>query len=46
MANADKMDALRRKVSGRFLSAARPGVYVYGEEPAKLVSKSRKIDLN
>ncbi|HXJ58777.1 MAG TPA: AAA family ATPase [Verrucomicrobiae bacterium] len=46
VANADKMDALRRKVSGRFLSAARPGVYVYGEEPVKTASKSRRIDLN
>lgn len=33
-ANKDKMNALRRSVSGRFLSAAQPGVYTFEENPS------------
>lgn len=40
-ANASKMDALRRSVSGRFLSASRPGIFSI--EVAQ--STGRKLDL-
>jgi hypothetical protein len=43
-ANATKMDALRRSASGRFLSAARPGIFDAAERPIAAPATGRKFN--